>query len=450
MKKRNCGYSENLNRQNKYEHKNYSKVIKSCGYSNYLKKKKNINPISTLNFVKNSNNITISNILYSNYTNNLTNIDSIYNPPVFKSLVTIINTTTYGVVNFVFPNQNTVQIVAVDGNILTENQYYDPDYVINAFNSGLLPIIQFTGTMTTTDKYNFDAYTGSIWFILYLYEHFQRVGILNTSSVILSVVNVNFTNAFWNGYYMTYGNSSDEVGINPITTLDIVGHEMMHGITDITNGLVYYGESGAINESISDIIGTVLELFYDIKSGKNLFDWTIGENAFPTALRSFANPNLFYQPDTYLGTMWQNTNIPYDNGGVHTNSGVSNYLFYLMCVPTQSTNDYGFSFQTITVFNILTLAKILYYSITGYTSYSKLSALSNYKMYVNNLLSNIKLYVSLHNLDLELVTTCETSIKAINLTIEDGVAKPKPKSKRRRKQYFPKKKPKKKLINLIY
>ena len=87
-------------------------------------------------------------------------------------------------------------------------------------------------------------------------------------------------NAFWNSHYMTYGNGKEPGALSdmePLTSIDVVGHEASHGIIEALGGLVYQGESGAINESIADIIGTCLEKYYDIKSQSNLFDWLMGK-----------------------------------------------------------------------------------------------------------------------------------------------------------------------------
>ena len=73
--------------------------------------------------------------------------------------------------------------------------------------------------------------------------------------------------------------------------LDIVGHEASHGVVEASGGLVYQGESGALNESIADIFGTCLEKYYDIKSGKSLFDWDMGED-IGRNLRSMSNPKI--------------------------------------------------------------------------------------------------------------------------------------------------------------
>ena len=149
-----------------------------------------------------------------------------------------------------------------------------------------------------------------------------------------------FNNAFYAGNgYMVYG-----VGLPAGTTsggrsynfmsgaIDIVAHEITHGVTDFTSDLIYLNESGALNESFSDIMATAVEFFYQ-PPGDGLLraDYLCGEDAVRAAtsplngIRSMANPSAYGHPDHYslrfLGTS--------DNGGVHINSSISNHAFYL-------------------------------------------------------------------------------------------------------------------------
>ena len=109
--------------------------------------------------------------------------------------------------------------------------------------------------------------------------------------------------------------------------LDVAAHEMTHGVTDYTSALIYEGESGALNESFSDLMGTAVEFYYQpTGSGPLHADYLVGEDVVtPGGVRSLANPTLYGDPDhyseRYLGTL--------DNGGVHTNSGIPNHAYYL-------------------------------------------------------------------------------------------------------------------------
>ncbi len=156
----------------------------------------------------------------------------------------------------------------------------------------------------------------------------------NAGGKIVSYAHVdsNFNDAFWDGSRMFFGDGP--ANQMPLVTLDIVGHELTHGVTQYSANLIYLNESGALNESFSDIFGEALEGF---KQGQ--VDWG---NFF----RSYRDPNTFEDPDTYLGQFWfpisPNPNNPGpDNGGVHTNSGVQNHWFYLLSVGGGGVDDHG-------------------------------------------------------------------------------------------------------------
>lgn len=125
---------------------------------------------------------------------------------------------------------------------------------------------------------------------------------------------------------------------NSWSSTDILGHEYTHAVTGATSALTYSNESGALNESFSDIFGEMIENYVE---GSN--DWLMGNDRTSGAIRSMANPNLYSNPDTYQGTYWYSG--ANDNGGVHTNSGVQNFWFYLVAVGGSGTNDNGQAFS---------------------------------------------------------------------------------------------------------
>ncbi|WP_088044465.1 M4 family metallopeptidase [Bacillus sp. EAC] len=136
----------------------------------------------------------------------------------------------------------------------------------------------------------------------------------------------NYNNAFWNGSQMVYGDGDGSTFIPLSGSVDVVGHELTHAVTDTTSSLIYQNESGALNEAISDIFGTLVE-FYDNHNP----DYEIGEDIYTPgvandALRSMSDPTKYGDPDhyskRYTGTA--------DNGGVHTNSGIINKAAYLL------------------------------------------------------------------------------------------------------------------------
>jgi hypothetical protein len=151
----------------------------------------------------------------------------------------------------------------------------------------------------------------------------------------------NYDNAFWDGSRMVFGDG-DGLLFNRFTiSVDVIGHELTHGVTEKTAGLVYQGQPGALNESVSDVFGSLVkqrELGQDAASA----DWLIGAGLFTAAvkgqaLRSMKAPGTAYD-DPRLGkdpqpaTMSGYIETSDDNGGVHLNSGIPNHAFYLAAV----------------------------------------------------------------------------------------------------------------------
>lgn len=131
-----------------------------------------------------------------------------------------------------------------------------------------------------------------------------------------------FINAFWDGSRMYFGDG--------IVTDDIVGHELTHGVTQYESSLIYSFESGALNESFSDVWGEFIDLTNGKGNDSPEVRWLEGEDAtgFGGAIRDMQDPHAFGDPDTYLGLYWKFG--PSDNGGVHSNSGVCNKVCYLL------------------------------------------------------------------------------------------------------------------------
>lgn len=200
---------------------------------------------------------------------------------------------------------------------------FNYDHVVSSNNS-------WTSSATAVSS-QFNASTS----YEYYKQTFNRQSISGTGQNIVSFINVadengqSMDNAFWNGFAMFYGNGS--TAFKPLARgLDVAGHEMTHGVIQATANLDYQGESGAINESFADVFGAMIDRD----------NWLIGEDvvktsAFPSgALRSLSDPhngassgnfNGGWQPriysERYTGSQ--------DNGGVHINSGIPNYAFYL-------------------------------------------------------------------------------------------------------------------------
>ena len=158
-----------------------------------------------------------------------------------------------------------------------------------------------------------------------------------------------YENAYWNGSVMTYGDGAST--FKPLAALDVCGHEIGHAVCENTANLTYANESGAMNEGLSDIWGASIEKYTSDNLGLTKSTWDIGEDIMKKggALRSMSNPNLYGQPALYKGKYWAaTTSAPSDandQGGVHTNSGVLNYWYYLISVGKSGSNEVGNSYS---------------------------------------------------------------------------------------------------------
>lgn len=155
----------------------------------------------------------------------------------------------------------------------------------------------------------------------YYFNTFGRDSFNNAGATITSTVHYssNYNNAFWNGQQVVYGDGDGNV-FSPLgNAKDVVAHEITHAVTQYTASLVYSYQSGALNESYSDVFGAMVDRD----------DWLMGEDVYTPgtpgdALRSLSNPPAYGQPDH----MNNYVNTDSDNGGVHTNSGIPNKAAY--------------------------------------------------------------------------------------------------------------------------
>lgn len=148
-----------------------------------------------------------------------------------------------------------------------------------------------------------------------------------------------FNNAYWDGEKMTYGDGDGETFAPLSQSVDVVAHEMTHGVTEHTAGLAYRNQSGALNESWSDVLGELVEQWAENRAGFGTLDaakaadWLIGEDVFTPgvagdALRSMKTPGSAYKGDPQPGHMKDYKKMTSDNGGVHVNSGIPNKAAY--------------------------------------------------------------------------------------------------------------------------
>ena len=147
-----------------------------------------------------------------------------------------------------------------------------------------------------------------------------------------------YNNAFWNGEQMVFGDGDGEIFLDFTLPVEVIGHELAHGVTQYTANLDYFGQSGALNESVSDVFGALIKQ-YTLGQTADEADWLIGAGLLAprvtgTALRSMKEPGTAYDDDV-LGkdpqpaTMDDYVRTGRDNGGVHINSGIPNHAFHL-------------------------------------------------------------------------------------------------------------------------
>ena len=235
-----------------------------------------------------------------------------------------------------------------------------------------------------TDAAVVDAHVYSGWVYDYLYKRFGRLGLDDHNLPIINIVHPAnrsdystigalvpdfFAQASYvGGGVMIYGEGLPAgVTLGGWTwdytsgALDIVAHELTHGVTDYTSQLEYRGESGALNEAFSDIIGTSVEFFFQPEgAARGQADWLIGEDVVrPGGLRSMANPAAYGGPDHYSHRFTGST----DNGGVHTNSNIVNQAYFLAVVGGRNATS-GLSVTGVGLTNREQLEKVFYRAFT--------------------------------------------------------------------------------------
>ncbi|MFZ4723809.1 MAG: M4 family metallopeptidase [Paludibacter sp.] len=277
--------------------------------------------------------------------------------------------------------------------IQTLNFNRNPAFFVSDVTNGVANATDFTDNDNnwTTAEFNntnhdnaaLDAHWGAEMTFDYFHTVHNRVSYDNNNGTIRSYVHVqtraldanndfvpiNMDNAFWlpTQKAMFYG---DGLFFDPTVSLDICAHELGHAVcnSSVGNGigLTYEKESGALNESLSDIWGACVEQWST--TGKQT--WICGEDVFWGGLRSMNNPDQFNQPSTYLGIHWANTvectptNIN-DRCGVHINSGVGNFWFFLLSQGGTGTNDIGNNYFVDGI-GINNAARIVYRMETNY------------------------------------------------------------------------------------
>ena len=243
-----------------------------------------------------------------------------------------------------------------------------------------------TGLLDADLAYDYSGDTYNFYF-----NYHNRDSINNEGMSLISTVrycdrieNCPYENAFWNGWEMVYGQGYSLAD-------DVVAHEITHGVTSYESNLEYINQSGAINESFSDMWGE----FVDLTNGKGndtpSVRWLMGEDLPRCAVRNMQNPPQFYNPDKMSSEFYDCDYDGLDLGGVHQNSGINNKAVYLM------VDGGSFNGKTVSGIGIIKTAKIYYEAQT-------------------NLLTTASGYASLYNV---IQAACSNLIGVSGITATD-------------------------------
>lgn len=225
--------------------------------------------------------------------------------------------------------------------------------IYNAQNTNDLNgiIVRSEGEPATGDLAVDEAYDGlGATYDLY-WDIFQRNSIDDEGLALDAVVHYgqDYNNAFWDGERMVFGDGDGQLFNRFTIAVDVIGHELAHGVTEDEAGLIYFHQPGALNESMSDVFGSLVKQ-HILNQTADEADWLIGAGLFTDAingeaLRSMKEPGTAYDDpvlgqDPQPGHMDDYVRTFSDNGGVHINSGIPNRAFY-----TVATNLGGYAWE---------------------------------------------------------------------------------------------------------
>jgi len=219
--------------------------------------------------------------------------------------------------------------------------------IYTANNEQALPgvVVRAEGSPATGEPAVDEAYDGLGATYDFFWNVFKRNSIDDEGMPMNGTVHFGnaYSNAFWDGQRMVFGDGDGDIFNRFTIALDVIAHELTHGVTEDEAQLIYSGQSGALNESISDVFGALIKQ-YTLNQTAEEADWLIGSGIFtdkiksggdhPAAIRSMKAPGTAYD-DPVLGKdpqpahMDAFVNTFEDNGGVHINSGIPNHAFYL-------------------------------------------------------------------------------------------------------------------------
>ena len=201
-------------------------------------------------------------------------------------------------------------------------------------------VVRGEGSQPTGDTAIDEAYDGLGYTFDFFWEVYQRNSIDDEGMPLNATVHYgqDYNNAFWNGRRMVFGDGDGQLFNRFTAALDVIGHELAHGVTEDESGLVYMFEPGALNEHLSDVFGSLIKQRVLGHTAEQA-DWLIGAGLLGAdvsgvALRSMKEPGTAFDDpvlgkDPQPGHMDDFVNTWEDNGGVHINSGIPNRAFHL-------------------------------------------------------------------------------------------------------------------------
>jgi Zn-dependent metalloprotease len=213
--------------------------------------------------------------------------------------------------------------------------------IYTAAGSEVLPgtLVRGEGQPASGDAAVDEAYDGLGATFDFFAEVFDRNSIDDAGMALDATVHFGqgYNNAFWNSAQMVFGDGDEQLFNRFTVALDVIGHELAHGVTEDEAKLQYFNQSGALNESMSDVFGTLIKQYAGRQRAEDA-DWLIGKGLFTqkikgVALRSMKAPGTAFDDkvlgkDPQPGHMDDFVRTFDDNGGVHINSGIPNHAFY--------------------------------------------------------------------------------------------------------------------------
>jgi len=213
--------------------------------------------------------------------------------------------------------------------------------IYNANHTQTLPgtLVRSEGQPPAADLPVNEAYDGLGYTFDFYLNAYQRNSIDDHGLPLIASIHYDqqYDNAFWNSSQMVFGDGDGQIFNRFTTSVDVIGHELTHGVTGSEVNLTYLRQSGALNESVSDVFGSLVEQ-YVLKRSTAAARWVGGARLLTVsgqALRSMKDPGSAYDnnlmgKDPQPGTMAGYVQTGEDNGGVHTNSGIPNHAFFLV------------------------------------------------------------------------------------------------------------------------